>query len=64
MAALAEKNAGAPGEDSVLSYVDNMMLSIEEMDPSLSACAEVGVARVCCVIDCPGSRIPQVMAIA
>ena len=50
MAALAEKNAGAPGEDSVLSYVDNMMLSIEEMDPSLSACADVGVARVCCVM--------------
>ena len=40
MAALAGAKAGAPGgaEDSVLSYVDNMMLSIEEMDPSLSAC--------------------------
>ena len=34
MAQMTEKT-GAPGEDSVLSYVDNMMLSIEEMDPSL-----------------------------
>ena len=50
MATMTEKT-GAPGEDSVLSYVDNMMLSIEEMDPSLSACADAGVARgVRCVL--------------
>ena len=50
MATMTEKT-GAPGEDSVLSYVDNMMLSIEEMDPSLSACADAGVARgVWCVL--------------
>ena len=51
MAQMTEKT-GAPGEDSVLSYVDNMMLSIEEMDPSLSACADAGVARCAVGVVC------------